>query len=200
MIWSQELAPTEVADASQQVALGRRIARRLKRRYGWIDREELYSYALWGVVQAKERFDPDRGVAFEPFASRKGMYLAIDEMRKDGLLRRANSNAPLEIHTSAMDSSDETADAGELPDPTAEGAQKRFEAREACRSLLGRLPAEDRRLLMLYYSESMTFAEIAEVFEISESAVCLRHKAVLHRLRRLAGSAAGRHAVAVAEA
>ena len=38
----------------------------------------------------------------------------------------------------------------------------------------------------MYYSKHMTFREIAQVFEISESSVCLRHKALIRRLRRLA--------------
>jgi len=60
-----------------------------------------------------------------------------------------------------------------------------------CETLLGRLCQKGRQLLLMYYSEHMTFKQIAEVFDISESAVCLRHKALIGRLRRLSRMASG---------
>ena len=37
----------------------------------------------------------------------------------------------------------------------------------------------------MYYADGLTFREIGEVMEISEASVCLRHKAILGRLRRM---------------
>ncbi|HDY64830.1 MAG TPA: hypothetical protein ENH84_01185, partial [Phycisphaerae bacterium] len=35
----------------------------------------------------------------------------------------------------------------------------------------------------MVYAEKLTYREIAKVLDISESAVCLRHKAVIQKLR-----------------
>ena len=60
--------------------------------------------------------------------------------------------------------------------------------REPCTVLLTGLGDSDRRLMLMYYADGMTFREVAEVFGVSESAVCLRHKAILGRLRKIAAS------------
>ena len=65
-----------------------RIAARLHRWYEWVPVNDLESYAYLGLAMAAKIYQPDRGVPFENFASRKAMYLAIDEMRKDGVLKR----------------------------------------------------------------------------------------------------------------
>ncbi len=186
MIWSQEAVPVASAEEAKDLALAQRIAGQLKRRYGWVDIDELYSYALWGLTQARECYDSARGMPFSRFATCKGMYLAIDEMRKDGILRRANSKSPIQFQPLTTAGDDGQTTELDPPDERAERAAERLEAREMCRTLLARLRTRDRQLVMMYYGESMTFREIAEVLEISESAVCLRHQAVLRRLRRMA--------------
>lgn len=153
-----------------------RIASRLHHRYGWVDMDDLRSYAYLGLTLAAKRYRADRGVAFEMFASRKGMFLAIDEMRKDGVLRRRRAGPGLTTTVLTAD----------IPDPRGSRSYERLERRDMCRMLLGRLRTQDRQLVMMYYADGMTFREIAKVFSISESAACLRHKAALGTLRRIA--------------
>lgn len=162
--------------AARHVGLARRIAGRLHHSYGWVSRDDLHSYAFLGLSLAARVYESDRGVPFDRFALYKGMFLAIDEMRKDGVLQRRRVKTP--VRTIPI--------AGELPDPKCDQALDAMETRDMCRSLLSKLKADDRRLLMMYYSDHMTFKEIAGVFGISESAVCLRHKAQINKLRRLA--------------
>lgn len=152
------------------------IAARLSHSYGWVDRDDLQGYAQLGVTMAMRRYQSDRGVPLEIFAYRKGMFLAIDEMRKDGILRRRSAKA---IPASSALSED-------LPDPTGQRGHESVVQRDLLASLLTQLTPADRRLLMMYYSQHMTFREIAAVFNISESAVSLRHKALLTRMRRMA--------------
>lgn len=183
--------PDVTTRTQEHMPIARQIASRLKRRYTWVAMDDLYSYALLGLTMSADAYDPTRGVPFPNFASQKGMFWAIDQMRKDGVLRRRSSaNMPRVLPFSeAAVSAD--ADEGWTPDITdrhAEEAHDHMEARDLCSALLKQLRKQDRQLLVMYYADHMTFREIAKVFKISESSVCLRHKALIRRLRRLATS------------
>lgn len=152
---------------------------RLHRCYTWVGMDDLQSYAYLGLAKAASYYQPDRGIPFPIFARRKGAFLAIDEMRKDGVVTRRGSRAqPQTSGDAALD----------YPDPHSQSDAHRLELKDFCRSMLKKLSSSDRQLISLYYADELTFREIANVFHISESAVCLRHKAVLLRLRRLAGA------------
>ena len=78
---------TELA-ARDHMPIAERIASRLHHWYGWVDMDDLRSYAYLGLALAAKKYRADRGVPFGIFACRKGTFIAIDEMRKDGVLRR----------------------------------------------------------------------------------------------------------------
>ena len=161
--------------AVENVSLADGIASRLHRLYCWVPIEDLKSYAYLGLALAARTYEPGRGVPFPQFAWRKGMYLAIDEMRKDSVLsRRRTTPAPSFGQLSP-----------DIPDPHGPKGYASVDRQDLCESLLKKLRPQDRQLLMMYYSDELTFKEIAKVFDISESAVCLRHKALIVRLRRL---------------
>jgi RNA polymerase sigma factor (sigma-70 family) len=177
------------AMVDEHLPIARQIASRLKRRYTWVAMDDLYSYALLGLTMSANAYDPTRGVPFPNFASQKGMFWAIDEMRKDGLLRRRSSTnmprvLPFSEATGNIDA--EESWTPEIHDRSAEEDRDHLEARDLCSALLKQLRRQDRQLLVMYYADHMTFREIATVFNISESSVCLRHKALIRRLRRLA--------------
>jgi len=152
------------------------IAWRLHRRYGWVDMDDLGSYAYLGLVKAAKIYEKSKGIPFERFASRKAMYVAIDEMRKDGVLKRRRvTPGPSVVMLTA-----------EIEDPSGPKALASLERRDICKTLLSGLVRKDRRLLLMYYADQMTFRQIAEVFAVSESAICLRHKLLIERLRRAA--------------
>ena len=167
----------ERSDSLDSGGLANQIAGRLLKSYRWIDRDDLEGYAHLGVTMALSRYRADRGVPLAIFAYRKGMFLAIDEMRKDGVLRRRSA-----LPTPATSGLPE-----EVADPSGFKDHDLVVQRDLLNALLNRLGRTDRQLLMMYYSQYMTFREIAAVFGITESAISLRHKALLARLRRLAG-------------
>jgi RNA polymerase sigma factor (sigma-70 family) len=162
--------------AQKHLPLAGQIAHRLARRYGWVGIDDLHSYAYLGLTLAAKAYDASRGVPFERFACAKAMYLAIDEMRKAGILRRADATPVPETSGQEI----------ELPDPHADRQHQRMEAREFCSQLLSRLSESERQLVMMIYVDKLAYRDIAQVFGISESAICLRHKAVLDRLRQQA--------------
>ncbi len=178
MVSGNEQYLSEQGD-EDRLRIARLVAARLTRRYRWVDRDDLDSYAYLGVRLAERHYDPLRGIDFAKFASFKGQYLAIDEMRKDGLLRRMGDSRP-GISNGPV--------AEDLPDASSDQSCHRLEARELCASLLKSLEGDDRRLMLMYYTDEMTFREIASVMGISESAVCLRHKSILGKLQRLVAS------------
>ncbi|MDP6545896.1 MAG: sigma-70 family RNA polymerase sigma factor [Phycisphaerae bacterium] len=162
--------------ANKYLPMVPRIAARLHRWYEWVARDDLESYAYLGLAMAAKKFQPERGVPFENFASRKAMYLAIDEMRKAGILKRRGAAPGPSIGMLNP----------EIPDPSGPKAFASLERRDMCESLLGKVSDSDRKLLMMYYADQMTFLEIGEVLGLSESGARLRHKGVMNRLRRMA--------------
>lgn len=175
-----------VADLSEKLSLADQIASRLGRRYTWIDGEDLRAYAFLGVTLAVPLFDAGRGLTFLQFAARKGQYLAIDEMRKDGLIRRADSAIPPVRPLGDYDCSRRLPRGRYVPsDGSGEEEFRLIEARDFCQQMLKTLRPVERRLVLMYYVDGLKFGEIAEVLGVSESAICLRHKAIMDRLQRL---------------
>jgi RNA polymerase sigma factor (sigma-70 family) len=103
------------------------------------------------------------------------MFLAVDEMRKDGVLRRADI---------VNDTQEQTGIEIDVVDHGARRARETLEARDLCTQLISKLRPQDRELLQMVYNDHLTYKEIAAVYNITESAVCLRHKAVIEKLRR----------------
>jgi len=54
-----------------------------------IDRDDLLSAAVVGLIMAAERFDPDRGVTFKTFAEQRIRGTIIDELRSQDWLSRS---------------------------------------------------------------------------------------------------------------
>ncbi|MCK4602449.1 MAG: sigma-70 family RNA polymerase sigma factor [Phycisphaerae bacterium] len=184
MIASKNITNQATSLAQCHLPLAKKIAGRLRLWYNWVDVDDLHGYAFLGLALAAKIYEPDRGIPFDRFAIRKAMFLAIDEMRKDGVLRRRNSKVPHTISlTTAGSWRGKTTDF-DIADEKASKAKARLEARDLCEALLKRLRSRDRQLLLMYYSQDMTFKEIAEALGISESAVCLQHKSLIGKLRR----------------
>lgn len=161
--------------ARENAFLTGRIAAKLYQTYGWVGLDDLHSYAYLGLALAAKNFNPDRGVPFPYYAVQKAAYLAVDEMRKDGVLSRRKKQSVKFTASELLP---------EVLDPQAQDVFHDVEKRDTCRMLLGKCNSADRQLLIMYYAQGMTFKEIAEVLEISESAVCLRHKSLLDKLRK----------------
>lgn len=57
-----------------------------------LDREDLLSYGVFGLISALERFDPSRGVKFETFASQRIRGAILDALRQNSWLPRSVSD------------------------------------------------------------------------------------------------------------
>jgi RNA polymerase sigma factor (sigma-70 family) len=189
MIAQAAVTTTQSEIVEQHLPLAYAIAFRLKRRYTWLDSEDLTSYSLLGLTIAAKSWQPDRGLSFGAFARYKAMYLAIDEMRRDHVIQRGSLRRPPQGYM-GWSSDEDSRSIHEPVDPHGQDGEEREGMRDLLRHLLLNLKADDRRLLEMHYADSLTFAEIGDVLGVAQPTVCLRHTALMKQLRRRARIAA----------
>jgi len=195
-----------------------------------IEHADLVSYGMFGLIDAIEKFDLEKGVKFETYAITRIRGAIIDELRSIDWIPRSvrakarnieQAMASLELQLRRTPTEQELADelstsvkelramltqvslvsvvaldesfGGEdndrqslidtLQDPKAADPQASFEDAEM-RSMLGealnRMGEREKTVLVLYYFEGMTLAQIGQVLGVTESRVCQMHtKAVL---------------------
>jgi RNA polymerase sigma factor FliA len=176
-----------------------RIAHKAAATYGLpagVDADDLVSCGVLGLAEAWERFDADRGVAFEAFAIPRIKGAVIDAIRAaDWVPRKARERArltgePVAILVS-MDSERSTDDgdhstADRIVDTSAEEPGANLLAVENTRDLmasLNRLPDRERTIISLHYFERVALQDIAKSFGVTESRVSQLHTRALRMLR-----------------
>jgi RNA polymerase sigma factor for flagellar operon FliA len=206
---------------------------------GAVEIGDLISYGVFGLIDAIERYDPERGARFASYAIRRIKGAIMDELRAvdwvpravreharavqealaelEAQLHRTPTDEELAAHmgitvmrlrelldqislTSLValdglfvdDDGDRHALAETLHDPHAVDPQRRVERRELRAELaaaIARLSDRDRTVIVLYYLEGMTLAQIAQILRVTESRVSQLHtRAVLALRAKLAGA------------
>ena len=64
-------------------------------------------------------------------------------------------------------------------------ALEEIDTKKELQNALNKLPEREKTVLVLYYHENMTFKEIGEIIEVSESRACQLHSIGLMKLRNL---------------
>lgn len=148
-------------------------------------------------LMAKEALGTD--LEFCPSQNDLARRLEMSVDRYDYLSRL--SQLGKEVHFSAMEPSGDRRSQGsshswDIRDPHSEDPAVKV-TRELLTDHLGRgLAREERLVLMLYYFEDMTMAEIGSVLNLSESRVSQIHKEILQRLRHRFGGTLSEELVA----
>jgi RNA polymerase sigma factor for flagellar operon FliA len=207
-------------------ALAGQVGRRLP---SHVERSELVSVGLMGLLDAAERYQPAMGVPFDAFARRRIQGAILDALRRldraPRSVRRLKRNLdrtlndlrhrlgrePVEAEIAAslgvsIEEYDRMLDDLSVADlsvprgSTADDPDRllrlavdgevsphaQLEHRELLAHLaeaIGELPARERQILALSYSDDLTLAEIGAVVGVGESRVCQLRTQAIARLR-----------------
>lgn len=204
-----------------------------------VDQADFISYGIFGLIDAIEKFDPERATKFEPYAIRRIRGAIIDELRaldwiprsvraKARLIERAYAELEASLHrhpteaevaghldieltdlhsifsqlsmvnvlaldellSASIDRAGGVSLGDTLRDASAVDPVAEFEMREMKQRLVRAvetLPEREQTVVMLYYFEGLTLAEIGQVLGVSESRVCQIHARTVLALRSKLG-------------
>ena len=182
-LWSS----CKAGDSASRCALIERysgMAARMARRLhpagiNTVSPEDLESAGVIGLIDAVDRYQPERGVPFEAYAALRVRGAVLDE------LRAATGGRPSE--TPARVSLDELLEAGDhtLPATDEIGAQRAAEDLAVrVESALRYLPDRQREVIARYYGQSLNMRETGETMGVSEARASQLHTRAIANLRR----------------
>ena len=199
-----------------------------------VEHADLVSYGMFGLIDAIEKFEIDREIKFETYATSRIRGAILDELRasdwvprsvrsKARAVDRAHAELESALHRAPTDTEiaehmqipaselrsirhlvstvnlvalDEVFGASEQLEPvghldTARGARttdpaRSFESKETkflLSQAMDQLGEREKIMLVLYYYEGMTLAEIGKVLGVTESRISQMHTAAMARLR-----------------
>jgi RNA polymerase sigma factor for flagellar operon FliA len=167
--------------------------------------------ALLGLMEAIERFDPDRGVPFQPFARLRVRGAVFDGLRTlrgthIELGYAAKDRASIARERAASLSEDESTDPfeafvsttvrlglgflldmqsmpGSMQPQDAYAELEKAQLSAAISEGLDRLPERDRAIIVLHYYHQLSFVDIAGQLGVTKGRISQLHKRALERLR-----------------
>lgn len=161
--------------------------------------EPLKTAALVGLIQAVQRFDPARGLAFKTMAGMRIFGAVVDCLREESWVPRGvyNKAEPREcwdrirvtgLQKISLNSAPADSERTQLIDairlPMATPA---LEVKEEVEHLLGQLRLLDGFVIRMIYLSGETMKAVAEVLDLSESRVCQIHARAIANLKRANG-------------
>jgi RNA polymerase sigma factor FliA len=156
--------------------------------------DDLESAALIGLIDAVDRFQPERGVPFEGYASLRIRGAVLDEVRRVDELGRADRRRQRAAAAQGEEGSylgtvslDELIENGFHGGAEQDELAERYEAedlRMRVRSAMACLPPRQREVLERYYGQSLTLRETGARMGISEARACQLHGRAIQNLRR----------------
>ena len=185
---------TRCAVIEQYVPLASRIAHGMNVPVGAVaSADDLESAAVIGLIDAVDRFDPQRGVPFEGYASLRIRGAVLDEVRRVDELGRADRRRQREAQAQGEEghylgtvSLDELLENGYRGGPEQDELAERYDAedlRMRVRSAIACLPARQREVVERYYDQSLTLRETGQRMGISEARACQLHGRAIENLR-----------------
>src|SRR6266487_3293189 len=147
-----------------------------------VELDDLISAGVFGLMDAIDAFDVNRGVKFETYCVPRIRGAMLDELRTmDWVPRLVRSKASkLEETRKALE-----AEPGRppRPDKKAEDPTHRLQNRDLMRLVTRGLNRNERLIIILYYYEDMTMKEIGATLDLSESRVSQMHSSIVARLQ-----------------
>ena len=159
--------------------------------------EDLVSAGFLGLIDAVDRFQPDREVAFEAYASLRIRGAILDELRRLDDCGRAerrrlreavNADGEPEIsgysNTLSLDAIMATGDRDWAADDEIAEGHDREDLRMRIEHALTSLSPRQREVLARYYGDALTLRESAVRMGISEARACQLHGRAIENLQR----------------
>jgi RNA polymerase sigma factor FliA len=156
--------------------------------------DDLESAALIGLIDAVDRFEPERGIPFEGYASLRIRGAVLDEVRRVDELGRADRRRQRAAAAQGEAGSyhgtvslDDLIERGYHGGAEQDELAERYEAedlRMRVRSAMTCLPPRQREVLERYYGQSLTLREAGLRMGISEARACQLHGRAIQNLRR----------------
>ncbi len=153
--------------------------------------EDLEAAGAVGLIQAIDRFDPERGIPFEGYAALRVRGAVLDEVRRlDDLSRTARGRARDDEHRVAM-SLECLQERGGVGDPSQPAEVDERAAHDGLRDdverALAAIPVRERSILASYYSDRLSLAAIGRHLGVSEARVSQLHTRAIAQLRSVLG-------------
>jgi RNA polymerase sigma factor for flagellar operon FliA len=188
----------EVAELVQRHArlVDYMVNRYLKRYFvGTMEREDLVSWGMIGLVQAARAWDPARSGSFSTMACLAIERAIIRGVNREWRPDEARATVSLDAAMFEEEGNDRFVDllAGD------EDVEERILSTEtgmAVRQALAELPEDQRELLERHYLQDEAVRDIAREMGVTRQAIYLREKLALRRLREKLGAAFDERAVA----
>lgn len=136
----------------------------------WLELDDLISAGQLGLIEAAEKYDPERGIPFAGFAYRFIRGRIIDSNRR--------RNYDWELH--------ETLDSQPFADPSLASTElelNRGQTREAIERALEYLDERDELACRTYLEPSQTLRSLGDQLGVTESGACLIRNRARGRLR-----------------
>ena len=150
-----------------------------------VELDDLISAGTFGLMDAIEAYDPERGVKFETYCLPRIKGSILDELRSmDWVPRLVRTRAhqlskatqSLEVSLGRKPTIKETAE--ELNMNMVEFNRLRRDA-----NAVNIVTRAERLIVVLYYYEEMTMKEIGTTLDLSESRVSQMHSSIVQRLK-----------------
>ena len=187
-------------------------------RRGSAERGDCEHFAYEGLLEAIDRFDPLLGVPFSAYARRRIVGSIADGLAKMSELgaqishrrrveqERMRSLAPSEAETAEdplaalsdlavglalglmLEGTSLMPAGGADTRPTAYESLEWREMQARLSDAVGRLPEKEALVVRQHYHNGLSFAQIAELLDLSRGRISQLHRAALERLRKRIGS------------
>lgn len=151
-----------------------------------VDRDDLVSWGITGLLEAMKRFEPGRGAKLATFAYYRIRGAMLDGIGKVAPLSRKcyrNARAAGDKHAIYR----EDCEAEQILDPRSALSPQDFAERQQLQSLLetaiGNLPNEQQHLVRQHYFAGETLKQAGKSLGISKSWACRSHAKALNNLR-----------------
>lgn len=187
---AQAWAHCRAGDASARASLIERYAplaktcaRRVHFESAMADADDIYSAALLGLIDAVDRFEPDRGVPFEGYASLRIRGAIVDELRRvDERGRGITAEAPKAMSLDAL--VEDEWQAFLAVEHSFDEPFEQEDLRSRVERALEMLPPRQREVIARYYGDALTLREAGVRMGISEARACQLHGRAIVNLRR----------------